>query len=76
MPRTVPGPNLSALSKYYTWRDVLALYGGDEDTFIDAYCDGTLPLEVRRTIDEQLSAGQLQVWLLRRVVRLLKASDL
>lgn len=70
-----PSPDFTTLNQYYSWKDVLALYGGDEDRFLDAYCTGPLPLEVRRVCEETLSHETLQVWLLRRIVRLLNSSD-
>ena len=57
------------LPKYYTWREVLDLYRGDEDAFMDAWCDGTLPQVVRRACEDTLPPGVVQNWLLRRVVR-------
>lgn len=62
-------PNLSTLPRYYTWRDVLALYGDDEDAFMEAWCDGTLPAAIRGGCEESLGQPRIQTWLLRRIVR-------
>lgn len=62
-------PDLSTLPRYYTWREVFALYNEDEDAFITAWCDGSLPLEVRRSCTETLGPGVIENWLLRRLVR-------
>lgn len=64
-----PPGDLAALPKYHTWREVLDLYHGDEDAFLDAWCDGTLPLAIRGICEETLGYDRLQSWLLRRLVR-------
>jgi hypothetical protein len=67
---------LAALPQFYSYKDVLAVFDGDEDAFIDAFCDGTLPLATRTAIVETLNVQLLHVLLLRRVVRLLQTPPL
>lgn len=63
---------LAQLPPYFTYKDVLTIvFGEDEDAFLDAYCDGRLPLAVRAICEETLGVVRMQVWLLRRSVRLL-----
>lgn len=72
MPQPTPtAPDFATLPKVYDWTTVLELYGGDEDRFLDDYCDGTLPLAIRKEVERSIDPARLTLWLLRRVVRLL-----
>lgn len=62
---------LAQLPTYYTYKDVFTVvFADDEDAFLDAYCDGRLPLAVRAVCEDTLGVVRMQVWLLRRLVRL------
>lgn len=61
---------LSLLPRFYSHQDILDCFAS-EDAFIDAYCDGTLPQAVRKTLLETAGVERLTVWLLTRQVRLL-----
>lgn len=63
---------LDALPKYYTYRDLLALYG-DEATFIEAWVAGTIPLDVKRACTETMDPLWFQSLLLQRLSRQLAA---
>lgn len=66
----VTAKRLAKLPKFFSWRDVLDdVFLGDEDAFASAWCDGSLPFEVRRHILETLPPLLGQMLLLRRIVR-------
>lgn len=68
----IPLATLAALPRFYSARDVLdTCFGGDEDAFYTAWCDGSLPLAVRQTCEETLDPVRLQNALLRQIVRVL-----
>lgn len=68
----VPLPTaLAALPRYFLWRDVLALFEGDEAAFTDAWVAGTLPPPVRQVCLEQMPNGLLHLLLLARMCRTL-----
>lgn len=61
---------LAQLPPFYGYKDVLTrVFSDDEDAFLDAWCDGRLPLAVRQTCAETMGDLLIQTWLLRRVVR-------
>lgn len=62
-------PTLDQLPRFYGYRDVLACFGEDQDAFVDAFCDDTLPPAVRQTCLDTMGERLLEVWLLRRLVR-------
>ena len=58
--------------RFYSYRDVLdLLYAGDEDAFLDAWCDGTLPWAIRHACEDSMPPRTMELALLRRIVRLL-----
>lgn len=62
---------LASLPRFYAHREVLEIvFGGDEDLFLDAWCDGSLPLNVRATCTASMGEALLGVWLQRRSCRL------
>ena len=64
---------LAQLPRFYSFKDVLAeVFGGDEDRFIDAWCDGSLPRATRDAVLDTMPPRLIEVYLLRRIVRLLQ----
>lgn len=64
-----PKVSLESLPQFYGWREVLALFP-DEEAFLDAYCDGTLPLVTRQVVRDTCPERTLECLLLRRLVQL------
>lgn len=68
-----PGlPEFATLPRYYGYRDVLALYSGDWDRFLDAWVasgGAGLPEEIRATCRLDLPPEDLQVRLFERLLR-------
>lgn len=61
---------LLALPRFYSYKDVLTdVFGGDEDAFVDAWCDGSLPPEVRGAITDTMASTVMQMYLQRRQIR-------
>jgi hypothetical protein len=60
----------SPLPRFYGYKDVLALcYGDDTDQFLDAFCDGSMPLAIRHVVEDTMDPNRLVAWLLRRMIR-------
>jgi hypothetical protein len=61
---------LATLPRFYTYKDVLEVgFAGNEDAFTLAYCDGSLPPEMRQVVLDTAGVALVTVWLLRLLVR-------
>ena len=55
---------------FYSYKDLLEeVFGEDEDHFIDAWCSGVLPPQIRRACEDTMTERTMEILLLRRVVR-------
>lgn len=68
-PRLTLDDRFADLPAYFDYKDVLTLFGHQEDLFVDAYCGDLLPPHVRRVILETMPLSLLTVFLLRRLVQ-------